>query len=162
MSGGAEAENAAEVYFNNRSMTREQQNTALEKRENEFNTYATSKTYQEGMLNTSLIQSQIGLIVSVISSGINGTFSGFQIALMVLLSISISLQFLIYVLLAMLAKSKKIDSTKKRCNVASINVAVTSLSGLLLIVTSAILSLTSYGVNSANVTTTPGITNQTS
>jgi len=85
------------------------------------------------MLNISTIQ---GLIVTMVNMfNIYGSnLGGMQIGLIVLIVTSILLQFVIFVLLVVLAKSKAINTKK----LTDMNSAVTSLSGLLLIVTSAI------------------------
>lgn len=119
---------------------RRQTDRELETRElkSEFNSYATSKSVSQSMLNVSTIQ---GLLVIMVNTfHFYGTdLGGFQIGLIVLICLSITLQFIIFVLLVVLAKAT--DTTGK---IVSYNMAVTSLSGLLLIVTSAISILAIY------------------
>lgn len=93
------------------------------------------------MLNVSTIQ---GLLVTLVNmfyqnKKLGTAFTGFQIALIVLIAISISLQFIIFVLLVILAKAKEANQ-----KISDMNTTVTTLSGLLLIVTSAISIIATY------------------
>jgi len=101
--------------------------------ETDFDHYATSKSVSQNMLNISTIQ---GLIVTMVNmfNVYGNNLGGLQIGLVILIVLSIILQFIIFVLLVILSKAKK-TNTKK---ITSMNSAVTSLSGLLLIITSGI------------------------
>ena len=122
-------------------------------RESEFDHYATSKSVSQTMLNTTSIQTQIVILVSIFSGGV-ASLSGSQISLVVLISISLSLQFIIFVLLVVLAKSRSVTDSLGSFSIESINATVTSLSGLLLIVTSAIsvLAISSTTNKTSNTT----------
>ena len=106
---------------------------AIQQKESKFNTYATSKSYSQEFLNTSNIQYQIGLIIALFSVRDNTqVLSGFEITLIVLVAISLSIQFIMVILLAMLARSTT-EKCTTTCTTTSINSIVTILSGLSLI-----------------------------
>jgi len=104
----------------------------------DFNHYATSKSVSQNMLNISTIQ---GLIVTMVNLFYRhgNDLGGFQIGIIVLIALSLSLQFIIFVMLVVLAKS-----TETGGKITQLNMTVTSLSGLLLIITSAISVLAIY------------------
>ncbi len=112
---------------------------ALSAKENDFDHYATSKSVSQTMLNTSSIQSLLVILVSVFKDG-SVALTHYQIALVVLIAVSLSLQFTIFVLLVILAKTRKeqFEGLCRGCTTTSMNSTVTSLTGLLLIITSAI------------------------
>lgn len=124
----------------------------IEKIQNDDNLYATSKSNSQNMLNISVIQTQILQLVNVSKRLI----SGWEAALISMLSLSLSLQFTIFVLLVLLAQSKT-EQVTKYCMATGMNSLVTSLSGLLLIITSAITILStiseSYLMVAVNTTT---------
>jgi hypothetical protein len=91
-----------------------------------------SKSVSQNMLNISTIQGLLVILINMFY--IHGShLNGFQIGLIVLIAMSLALQFIIFVLLVVLAKS-----TETNEKITNMNTAVTSLSGLLLIITSAI------------------------
>jgi hypothetical protein len=91
-----------------------------------------SKSVSQNMLNISTIQGLLVILINMFY--IHGShLNGFQIGLIVLIAMSLALQFIIFVLLVVLAKS-----TEANEKITNMNTAVTSLSGLLLIITSAI------------------------
>lgn len=125
----------------------------LHEQENRFNTYATSKSVSQNMLNMTTIQALIVSMVRIFQLYTPEIgLDPFQIASLTLISVSLTLQFIIFVLLVILAKS-----TAGNEKITRINNAVTSLSGLLLIVSSAISVLafsTSPAVESGNTNST--------
>lgn len=114
------------------------------------NDYSTKKSIGQHHLNLSSIMYLISLFLAVFSDGVNpatGRYNPAQIALIVLICVSISLQFVIFVLITILANSKTENlSTSPRCTCTAtgVNNLVTSLTGLLLIVTTAITSVSTY------------------
>lgn len=112
------------------------------------NDYATKKSVSQNHLNLSGVMYLISLFLAVFSEGrdpATGQYRPAQIALIVLISLSITLQFVIFTLVTILANSKTEQlSTRCRCSATSVNNLVTSLSGMLLIVTAAITSVSGY------------------
>ncbi len=111
----------------------------------ENNDYATKKSNTQNNLNISGIMQLISLLLAVLSVGI--PFKNAQIALIVLVCVSISLQFLVFVLVTILANSKteELSALKKcSCTATMVNDLVMSLSGLLLIINGAITALSVY------------------
>lgn len=121
-------------------LTRETHDADLEMQAQIFDHYATSKSTSQGLLNVTAIQ---GLITNLINIFALGRFGGFQVALIVLIGLSMTLQFVIFTLLVVLSKSRT-EQIGTSCTATSINSTVTSLSGLLLIVSSAVSALTIY------------------
>lgn len=121
----------------------------IDKIQNDANTYATSKSTSQTMLNISVIQTQIFQLVNTIQGGMNV----WNIILIVLLSNSLILEFIIFVLLVLLAKSKT-EQITKYCTATPLNSLVTTLSGLLLIITTTITiiskSVPTIGMNVTN------------
>jgi threonine/homoserine/homoserine lactone efflux protein len=117
---------------------------------NKWNTYATSKSVSQNFLNTTTIASQITLMVLLFEST-NGSYTGFQITLIVLIILSLLLQLIVFILLVVLAQSKKEQVTN---NVTSIrlNNVVTCLTGILLIINIGISAVSS----NADINTTRG------
>lgn len=107
---------------------------AIDKIQNDANMYATSKSTSQSMLNITVIQSQIFHLVNILQ---DGNINTWNIVLLVLLSNSLVLEFIIFVLLVLLAKSKT-EQVTKYCTATPMNSWVTTLSGLLLILTTAI------------------------
>ncbi len=116
---------------------------ALEIHKQDSNAYATTKTYGQGHLNISAIQLQISMILFVSTTA--GRLDGYQIALIVLICIALTTEFTIFVILAILANAKtdKIG-TRCTCTATSLNALVTSMTGFLLILTTAITSVSVY------------------
>ena len=141
---GDEEEGTREVF------TRAEVENEMKLKEQEFNQYATSKSVSQTLLDTSSIQAQIVILVSTLSSG-PSPLSTSQIGLVTLISISLALQFVIFLLLAILATSR-LGKVGKCCTTPSINSLVTTLTGFLMIITSGISVL---AINSSNTTTTP-------
>lgn len=108
--------------------------TIIDKVKADDNTYATSKSVSQNMLNISVIQTQILQMVNILQYS---TMNTWNIMLIVLLSNSLVLQFIIFTLLVLLAKSTT-EQVTKYCMATGMNSLVTTLSGLLLIITSAI------------------------
>lgn len=113
--------------------------------ENEFNHYATSKSVSQNMLNTAAFQAQVLILVNTLHSEL----SGYEVALVVLVALSMALQVIVFILLVLLAKSKNISGTIGQYSVNGTNSLVTALTGVLLLITSSISVL--Y-VPSRNVT----------
>jgi len=121
----------------------------LEKKDQENNAYCTSKSYSQNILNTSIMQSQIFTLVNLFA-----VYSGksSEIALSVLLSLSLALQFIIFVLLVLLAKAKE-EQLTETMTATDLNALITSLTFLLLIVTTAITAVSKItDFNALNVT----------
>lgn len=131
--------------------------------EHKFDAYATSKSVSQGMLNTASIQSLITQLVNIfIANTVNGAASTmrplnhFQIALVSLIGLSLLVQFLVFVLLVILAASRSKQVTET-ITTTCLNSTVTMLSGVLLIISSAISILS---ISSAIVTPTTNSTQQ--
>lgn len=118
----------------NRLVSLDIHQAVIDKIQNDANTYSTSKSTSQSLLNITVIQSQIFHLVSIIQ---NGNMNNWNIILIVLLSNSLILEFIIFVLLVLLAKSKT-EQVTKYCTATPMNSWVTTLSGLLLIMTTAI------------------------
>lgn len=117
------------------------------------NDYATKKSVAQNHLNVSSFMYLISLSLAIFTSG--HPLTSLEITLIVLISLSATLQFVIFTLVTILANSKSeqltscclaCSSSKRRfvCTATSVNNLVTSLSGLLLIVTTAITSVSTY------------------
>ena len=119
-------------------LTLETHQAVLDKIKEDDNTYATSKSTSQSLLNLSVIQSQISLLVAVIASPLNG----WSRALITLLTLSLTLQLVIFVLLVILAKSK--TEAIGKFTATGINALVTTLSGVLLMNTSAITAVSKF------------------
>lgn len=128
--------------------TEEELQNQLKTQDQDNNDYATKKSVSQNQLNMAGIMYLISLFLSVFSVGadpVSGSYSPIQIALIVLICISIPLQFTIFTLVTILASSKTEQlSTRCSCTATSVNNLVTTLSGLLLIITAAITSVSSY------------------
>lgn len=107
----------------------------LEKKESEFNNYATSKSVSQEFLNTSSIQAQIAMIIGLFAARniAESPLTGFEITLLVAISVSLALQFVLFILLIILARSTT-ERVSRNCTATSINNTVTSLSGFGLII----------------------------
>ena len=117
---------------------------ALEIHKQDSNAYATTKTYGQGHLNISAIQLQISMLLFV--STTVGKLDGYQITLVVLICVALTTEFIIFVILAILAKSTTDKIGKGSCptTATSLNALVTSMTGFLLILTTAITSVSVY------------------
>ena len=125
--------------------------STLKDLDSKHNNYSTSKSVSQISLNTTTIQTQIYIFVLLLSMPIT---NGFQITLLIFIPASLILQFTIFVLLIILAKSSKEKVTKKY-SATTINSFVTALSGLLVIITS-LITIVSWkaGVGSTNFNST--------
>lgn len=136
-------------------LTKSEHDSEIKDQANSFDHYATSKSVSQNMLNISTVQ---GLIVIMIQIFVNNRtqLNGFQIALIVLISLSLALQFIIFVLLVVLARSRTeiIGTNCCRTTTTALNSTVTSLSGLLLMITSGITILATTANPQLNVNTT--------
>jgi len=98
-----------------------------------FNAYATSKSVSQEFLNTSSIQAKIALLVGIFSAKDNTIpLTDFEIGLIVVIAFSLCIQFIIFILLVLLAKTDT-DKVYGTVDTKSVNDAVTILSGLALI-----------------------------
>lgn len=134
----AETNDPVQAGDPNSLLTLETHQAVLNKVRDSDNTYATSKSTSQSLLNLSVIQSQISLLVTVIAGPINGWAQ----SLITLLTLSLTLQLVIFVLLVILAKSK-IEKIGKY-TATGINALVTTLSGILLMTTSAITAVSKF------------------
>lgn len=135
-----------------RLITREDAEAAQKNKDHNFDSYATSKSVSQNLLNTASIQYLIVIVFSILTRGT--ALTRLDVALLCLISLSLSLQFSIFVFLVVLAQSRT-ETLSCGCTATSLNSAVTCLSGLLLIVTSAI-SVSTIGTaitNGSNATT---------
>lgn len=129
-----------ELDITDKQLLLKQKDLDIQKKDSDWNAYATSKSVSQSFLNTTTITSQITLLVLLFAAK-DGPFKGFQIALIVLISASLLLQFIIYVLLVILAQAKDEQITKS-CTATFLNGIVTSLTGLLMIISAAITAVT--------------------
>lgn len=120
----------------------------VDKLQSDENVYATSKSTSQTLLNTSVFQAQIFQLVSIAQNPL----TNWTIALIVFICLSLCLQFVIFVLLTLLAKSKT-EQVTKDCTATAINNLVTSLTGVLLIVTISISAITKIS-NTTNTNST--------
>lgn len=126
-------------------VTRGEMESVLTEKENAFDHYATSKSVSQNMLNMSAIQSLLVILVSVFKNGA-AVLNSYQIALVVLITVSLLIQFTVFVLLVILAKTHTQQvGASENCTTTALNSTVTSLSGLLLIVSSAISTVAIAG-----------------
>lgn len=123
----------------------------LAEKDSDNNDYSTKKSVAQNHLNVSGIQLLISIILSVFS---NGDMNGYRISLIVLCCISINLQIFIFILVTYLASSKTEDMRLciLKTTATSLNNLVTSLSGILLIVTCSITLVATYAKIGTNVT----------
>ena len=130
--------NDGSIEIDNRAMPRTEHDLILEREREKFNTYATSKSVSQELLNTSTIQAQIGMIIGLFATrDLNTNLHAFEITLLALVCASLVLQFVIFTLLVILARATdtKIAKSGRCVNVktTSVNNTVTTLSGLGLI-----------------------------
>ena len=132
----------------------QQKETELIEKDHEWNSYATSKSVSQEFLNVTSIGSQITLLVMLFATT-GGDLTGFQISLVVLIASSLSLQFVIFVLLVVLVQAKK-EEIGRSCTATSINGVVTSLTGLLMIISVAITAVSlNSDISGKKSTSTP-------
>jgi hypothetical protein len=110
----------------------------VKKIQTDANEYSTTKSYGEISLDLSVIQMQVFQLVNL---AYYVTLGGGEIALVVLLCLSLCLQFLIGTLLVLLAKSKT-EKVTRCCMATGTNSMVTILTWLLLIIGFAISAVT--------------------
>ncbi len=117
----------------------QQKNTELLKKENDWNTYSTKKSYGEGYLNTESVLINITLLVSIYWSRwiTSIALNPFQVALIVLLIISLTFRICLYIFLAILANSKT-EYILPWLSATTLNNLVTSMAGIMVFITSAI------------------------
>jgi len=95
----------------------------------------------QNLLNTTGIQALIVILISTLARSVSGdTLTVFDVALVSLIGVSLTLQFTIFVLLVILARSKDVTNARTE----TLNTVVTSLTGLLLIISSAVSVLGTY------------------
>lgn len=101
----------------------------------DINSYATSKSYSQAHLNTANLSMIITIMVNILIYHTGVTLSGAKIGLLVLCGTALVLQFIIFLLLTILASSStnKITSKGCECTAVGINSTVTFLTGLLLV-----------------------------
>mgnify|MGYP000426179704 FL=1 len=104
----------------------------LENTKNKFNAYATNKSISQTMLNTTVIQYNIGLFLFTFY-GSGNHLNNYEIALVVLLSASMFIEVIIFIFLAFLIMVRQ-DSKTSLCSrtmfkAKHANFLVTLLSG---------------------------------
>ncbi len=103
------------------------------------NTYASHKSVSQNLLNTSVIQGNIGLLVFVYANDKDD--NGFGKALITLISISLALQFIIFILLTILFHVRQNYQMHRNITAVGMNSVVTALSGITLVVNIAITAV---------------------
>ena len=103
------------------------------------NTYASNKSVSQNLLNISTIQGNIGLLVAVYANDRDD--EGFGKATIVLISISLAFQFVIFVLLTILLHVKQNYQMHRKITAVGMNSLVTALSGLTLVINIAITAV---------------------
>ena len=98
--------------------------------------YSSNKSVSQNLFNTSIIQGNIGLLVFVYASDRDD--DGFGKALIALISISLSLQFVIFIILTILLHVKQNYQMHRKITAVGMNSLVTALSGITLVVNIAI------------------------
>lgn len=102
----------------------------------EFNSYASTKSVSQELLNTTTIQFLIGTLVSLFVSQ-RQPYSGIAIAAMVVVSLCLTLQVIVFILIALIYKETNLESAKAK------NSLVTTLSTVVLITNIAVTVITS-------------------
>ncbi len=103
------------------------------------NTYSSNKSVSQNLLNTSVIQGNIGLLVFLYANGKDG--EGFGTALITLISISLALQFIIFILLTILFHVRQNYQMHRNITAVGMNSTITALSGVVLVVNIAITTV---------------------
>lgn len=111
----------------------------LERINNKNNTYATSKSVSQNLINTAAILLLINTLITVVN---NSNLNGNAIALIVFIGLSICVQIVMFILLVILAKSSEEQIGK--FTATGINVMVTVLSGILPIISGTIAILNRF------------------
>ena len=107
--------------------------------EQDTNIYASHKSVSQNLLNTSVIQGNIGLLVFVYANDRDD--EGFGKAMIILISISLALQFVIFILLTILLHVKQNYQVHRKITAVGINSIVTALSGITLVINIAITAV---------------------
>ena len=128
-------------------LTLETHRAIISKIKDDDNNYATSKSNSQNLLNLSVVQSQISLLVSVVS----GPLTGWGKALISLISMALFLQLIIFFLLIILAKTKE-EKIGTKFTATGINAFVTALSGVLLMTTTGITAVNRFVPINSNST----------
>jgi len=105
--------------------------------------YSTSKSFAENNLNLTAIGAQIPLLLEIFN---RTHLTGYQVGMVVLISISWSFQLIIFGMVSTLAAAKgnTIGKWKAKCGIVAANSAITFLTGCVLILALAITSISVY------------------
>jgi Ninjurin len=124
-----------------------------------WDSYTTSKSVAQSNLNWTAIGAQISLLLEVFN---RPDLTGYQIGLVVLISISLSFQLIIFAMVATLAAAKgsTVGRGKLKCNIVATNSLITFLTGCVLILALAIASISVYAKLAGGEVPTP-LTNAT-
>lgn len=108
-----------------------------------WSSYSTSKSFAENNLNLAAIGAQISLLLEVFN---RTRLTGYQVGMVVLISISLSFQLIIFGMVSTLAAAKgnTVGKWKFKCNIVATNSLVTFLTGCVLILALAIASISVY------------------
>ncbi len=123
----------------------------LELERDKFNNYASKKSVSQGLFNTSVIQSQIGLVVSIFSNGLK--LNGFAIATIALISASFALQVIIMFMIGILMRANRVKESRG-CGTNAVNDWITFLSGIALILNIAITATSVSVYDRSNILAT--------
>ena len=107
--------------------------------EQDVNVYASHKSVSQSLLNTSVIQGNIGLMVFVYANDRDD--EGFGKALITLIIVSLTLQFIIFILLTILFHVRQNYQMHRNITAIGMNSVVTALSGVVLVVNIAITAV---------------------
>ena len=111
----------------------------IELQSEEFNKYASHKTVSQNLLNTSIIQSHIGMLVFILAEA--DELKGFEYTAISLITVSVIMQIVIFFALTWLNYRRQ-DYTSRILSAVGMNVFVTCMSGVTLIVNIAITAVT--------------------
>ncbi len=103
------------------------------------NTYASHKSVSQNLLNISVIQGHIGLLVFVYANDRSDELFGQ--ALIILIAISLSFQFIIFILLTILFHVKQSYQIHRNITAVGMNTVVTALSGVVLVINIAVTAV---------------------
>lgn len=119
-----------------------EQKSIVEKLKNKSNIYSSHKSVSQNLLNTSIISLHIGILVNILNDDASDGFSGLDESLVILTSLSIFVQIIIFFAVTWLFYVK--PDTKRGCITAKmINGYVTAASGISLIINIAISAINS-------------------
>ncbi len=109
----------------------------------DWDSYTTSKSFAQSNLNLTAIGAQISLLLEVFNRNL---LTGYQIGLIVLVSISLSFQLFIFAMVATLAAAKgnTIGRWKLHCHIVAANSMITFLTGCVLVLALAISGISVY------------------